>query len=102
MRLGADASDGQALAQAPFDTIVAVLHDLHKHLNQTADIRPAPPAPPRAMSASAPAPSSFHPSPQPAPRQAEPAAQYSAPVTNGSRASLDLDDELDVPDFLKS
>jgi cell division protein FtsZ len=33
---------------------------------------------------------------------AEPASQYSAPVTNGaSRSPLNLDDELDVPDFLK-
>jgi cell division protein FtsZ len=31
----------------------------------------------------------------------EPASQYSAPVTNGARSVLNLDDELDVPDFLK-
>src|SRR4029077_17285425 len=39
-RLAANASHRQAFAQPPFQTIAAVLHDLHQHLDYTAHIRP--------------------------------------------------------------
>ena len=39
-QLAAGASQGQAFTQPPFQTIAAVLHDLHQHLDDTPDIRP--------------------------------------------------------------
>jgi hypothetical protein len=68
------------------------------------DIRRELSTPSRTSASSAPAPSSAPvapPPPRPVPAP-EPVSQYSAPVTNGlSRSPVRVDDDLDVPDFLK-
>ncbi|HVU92272.1 MAG TPA: hypothetical protein VHC23_08575, partial [Jatrophihabitans sp.] len=66
------------------------------------DIRREPAAATRTpQTAAATAPASSAPAARPA--AAEGSAGYSAPVVNGASrpTSLDVDDELDVPDFLK-
>jgi cell division protein FtsZ len=78
-------------------TVIAAGFDSGQLPYKKVDIRREPTAPTRTPTPPAPV---TYPSPQP--RAAESATQFSAPVRNGSRASLDLDDELDVPDFLKS
>lgn len=93
-------------------TVIAAGFDSGQLPYKKVDIRREPAAQSRTTTPA----SSYSPSPQSSmspqsrqsqpqqPRPYEPASQYSTPVTsNGSRgSSLDLDDDLDVPDFLKS
>jgi cell division protein FtsZ len=66
--------------------------DIRRELAATS--RASTPPPPAPVASSAPPP---RPTPQP-----EPTGQYSVPVANGAaRAPVRVDDDLDVPDFLK-
>jgi cell division protein FtsZ len=84
-------------------TVIAAGFDSGQLPYKKVDIRREPAAPARAASTPASGVSAV-----PAPieaRRPEPAAGYSSPTTtsaNGSRTPVNLDDELDVPDFLKS
>jgi cell division protein FtsZ len=83
-------------------TVIAAGFDSGQLPYKKVDIRrepatPARPAAPQASRTPAPAPAEA--------RRPEPATGYSSPTTvsaNGSRTPVNLDDELDVPDFLKS
>jgi cell division protein FtsZ len=88
-------------------TVIAAGFDSGQLPYKKVDIRREPAAQARTSApsySSAPVGNSARPAQPQQPKPYEPAGQYSTPVTtNGSHgASLDLEDELDVPDFLKS
>jgi cell division protein FtsZ len=82
-------------------TVIAAGFDSGQLPYKKVDIRREPAATSRGAQSAAPAPS-YGAASAPRPAESEPVAQYSVPVTNGaSRDAVRVDDELDVPDFLK-
>jgi cell division protein FtsZ len=80
-------------------TVIAAGFDSGQLPYKKVDVRREPAAPARVNAAPAPAVAGAvtHPLPQPRPGE----ASATAPVANGARTTLNLDDDLDVPDFLK-
>jgi cell division protein FtsZ len=80
-------------------TVIAAGFDSGQLPYKKVDIRREPAATSRGAQSAAP---SYAAASAPRPAESEPVAQYSVPVTNGaSRDAVRVDDELDVPDFLK-